>query len=114
MESTVAEGTALRNSPDYGRNGNLAREYAPEIADIVTKYTKFNGRRKPELLDPDTFSLVNYQEADRVLAEWKSITDEAERNLSSSCRQKQRDAFFETCSLSGEGLGASRPSYTSR
>ena len=40
---------------------------APQIADIVAKYTKYNGRRKPELLDPATFSLVNYREADTVL-----------------------------------------------
>ncbi len=53
-------------------------EYATPIADILSKYTKYNGRRKPELLDPNTFSLVDYQEADRVLADWKSITAEAE------------------------------------
>jgi glycosyl hydrolase family 115 (putative glucuronidase)/glycosyl hydrolase family 115 len=68
--------------------------YAPEIADIISKYTKFNGRRKPELLEPDTFSLVDYQEADRVAAEWKSITDEAER-IYHALPENERDAFFE-------------------
>ena len=29
-------------------------EYAGEIADIISKYTKYNGRRKPELLSPET------------------------------------------------------------
>ena len=28
-------------------------EYAAPIADILSKYTKYNGRRKPELLDPE-------------------------------------------------------------
>ena len=69
-------------------------QYAPEIADIVSKYTKYNGWRKPELLDPDTFSLVNYQEADRVLAGWKSITQKAEE-IYSSLPQNERDAFFQ-------------------
>src|SRR5580658_1136132 len=59
-----------------------AREFGPEhvgeIAEIMAKYTKYSGRRKPELLDESTFSLVNYQEADRVLAEWKSLAEEAE------------------------------------
>ena len=68
--------------------------YAPEIADIISKYTKFNGRRKPELLEPDTFSLVDYQEADRVAAEWKSTTDEAER-IDRALPENERDAFFE-------------------
>jgi hypothetical protein len=69
-------------------------EYAEQIADIVSKYTKFNGRRKPELIDPETFSQVNYQEADRVAAEWKAITDEAER-IYQALPAEKRDAFFE-------------------
>jgi hypothetical protein len=69
-------------------------KYAVEIARVVSRYAKFNGRRKPELLDPDTFSQVDYQEADRVLDEFKSITAEAEK-ISSQLAENQRDAFFE-------------------
>lgn len=69
-------------------------EYASPIADILSKYTKYNGRRKPELLDPTTFSLVNYQEADRVLADWKSLTLEAEQ-IYQKLPQNERNAFFE-------------------
>jgi hypothetical protein len=69
-------------------------EYAGRIADILTKYTKYNGRRKPELLDPTTFSLVNYQEADKVLADWKSLTAEAE-DIYQKLPGAQRNAFYE-------------------
>jgi hypothetical protein len=69
-------------------------EYAPQIADILSKYTKYNGRRKPELLDPNTFSVVDYQEADSVLAGWKSITAEAEE-ISKKLPENERNAFFE-------------------
>ena len=69
-------------------------EYAAPIADILTKYTKYNGRRKPELLAPNTFSLVDYQEADKVLAEWKAITTEAEK-IYQKLPANERDAFFE-------------------
>lgn len=69
-------------------------EYAPAIAGVISKYTKLNGRRKPELLEPTTFSLVDYQEADRVLAEWQSITSEAER-IYGSLPENMRDAFYE-------------------
>ena len=54
-------------------------EHATEIAHIVSQYTKLNGRRKPELIDPDTFSQVNYQEADRVLANGSRSSIEAEK-----------------------------------
>ncbi len=69
-------------------------EYAAQIADILSQYTKYNGRRKPELLDPNTFSLVDYQEADKVLAGWKSITAQAEE-IYQKLPENERDAFFE-------------------
>jgi hypothetical protein len=68
--------------------------YATEIADIVAKYTKYNGRRKPELLEPGTFSLENYGEADSVLAEWHTLTTSAER-IYRRLPESAKDAFFE-------------------
>jgi hypothetical protein len=74
------------------------REFGPahaaEIADLIAKYTKYNGRRKPELLEPNTFNLVNYREADTVLADWKSITAKAEK-ISAALPQEYRPAFYE-------------------
>jgi hypothetical protein len=69
-------------------------EYAAEIADIVSKYTQYNARRKPEQLEPDTYSQVNYQEADRVDSEWKSLTVRAE-TIYQKLPEERRDAFFE-------------------
>jgi hypothetical protein len=83
--------------PEFSRlwvEREFGAKYASEIADIIAKYTKFNGRRKPELLEPDTFSLVDYQEADRVAAEWKAIVDRAER-IYQTLPDNIRDAFFE-------------------
>jgi hypothetical protein len=68
--------------------------YAADIADIIAKYTKYNGRRKPELLEPGTFSLEDYDEADSVLADWKAIVDKAER-IYKQLPVEARDAFFE-------------------
>jgi Glycosyl hydrolase family 115/Gylcosyl hydrolase family 115 C-terminal domain/Viral BACON domain len=74
------------------------REFGPahanEIADLLAKYTKFNGRRKPELLEPETFSLINYREADTVLADWKSIAAKAEK-ISAALPEGYRPAFYE-------------------
>lgn len=68
--------------------------YASDIADILAKYTKYSGRRKPDLLEPETFSLVNYGEADRIVAEWQAITAKAEA-IYRALPDKARDAFFQ-------------------
>ena len=75
-----------------------AREFGPQladsIADMVAKYTHYNGRRKPELLGPDTFSLVNYQEAESVVGDWQALAAEAEA-IQQRLPAGRRDAFFE-------------------
>jgi hypothetical protein len=73
----------------------FGKEFAPQIASVVSKFTKYSARRKPELLSPDTYSLVNYQEADSVLADSKAIVAEAS-NLYQKLPLDERDAFFET------------------
>lgn len=74
------------------------REFGPahagEIAGIISRYTKYNGRRKPELLDPATYSQVNYLEADTVSADFRTIANDAEK-IYSSLPENARDAFFE-------------------
>jgi GH35 family endo-1,4-beta-xylanase len=72
----------------------FGQAHADEIADIFSKYTKYNGRRKPELVDPSTFSLVNYDEADRVVGEWRAITSKAEE-IYRTLPDDSRDAFYQ-------------------
>jgi hypothetical protein len=83
--------------PEYSRmwaQREFGAKYASEITGIIAKYTKYNGRRKPELIEPDTFNLVDYQEADRVLVEWQTITRQAE-TIYASLPTNEQDAFFE-------------------
>jgi hypothetical protein len=68
--------------------------HADEIAELMTRYAQYNGRRKPELLEPDTFSLTNYHEAERIEADWKALIAKAEA-LQKELPSNQRDAFFE-------------------
>ncbi len=74
------------------------REFGPahaaDIADIVAKYTKYNGRRKPEQLEPTTYSLINYREGENIVAEYREIAARAEK-ISAALPAKQRDAFFQ-------------------
>ena len=74
------------------------REFGPErgpaIADLLARYAKYNGRRKPELLEPGTYSLTNFQEAERIEAEWNSLAQRAEA-INKDLPADARDAFFE-------------------
>ena len=69
-------------------------QFAPDIADVLSKYTKYNGRRKPELLEPSTFSLIDYREADTVFADFQAAVAKAEE-IYSKLPENQHDAFFE-------------------
>ncbi len=69
-------------------------DHATDIADILNKYTQYNSRRKPELLEPGTYSLVNYHEAETVVADFKAITAKAEA-IYQKLPENRRDAFDE-------------------
>lgn len=56
----------------------FGKKYAFQIAELIALYTKYNARRKPELLSADTYSLIHYQEADRVVAEYRRLAEKAE------------------------------------
>jgi hypothetical protein len=75
-----------------------AREFGPahavEIADLIAKTLKYNGRRKPELLEPDTYSVIDYLEADRAVADYDAIVSRAEA-IGRELPAEARDAFFE-------------------
>ena len=84
----VSEYTKLWAQREFGP------QYADQIADIVSKYTKYNARRKPELLDPNTFSIVNYREADTVVADFNAIKAKAEQ-IYQNLPDIAKDAFFQ-------------------
>ena len=69
-------------------------EHAAEIASLLTGYTKLNARRKPEQLEPDTFSLTHFDEADRVFNAWQSLTERAEK-INDELPPPWRPAYFE-------------------
>jgi hypothetical protein len=69
-------------------------QYAGEIADIIEKYTKYNARRKPELLAPTTYALNDYLEADRIVADFQDIVSKAEA-IYRKLPEKVRDAFYD-------------------
>jgi hypothetical protein len=93
-------------NPDQWKSDDLmeytrlwaAREFGPEhadeIANLISRCEKFNSRIKPELLSPGTFSLVNYHEAENVLADYASLVVNAKR-IENELPDDAKDAFFE-------------------
>ena len=68
--------------------------HAPEIADILTAYTRYNSRRKPELLAPDTYSLIHYREAERIVEDYNALVVQAER-IYENLPAAYRDAYYQ-------------------
>ncbi len=75
-----------------------AREFGPdhadEIAFIISLYTKFNGRRKPELLSPYTYSLTDYHEAEWIVNEYNALALRAEE-IQQQLPVEMHDAFYD-------------------
>ncbi|KAG8741234.1 hypothetical protein FRC10_003156 [Ceratobasidium sp. 414] len=49
-----------------------------EIARLVRNMTMFNARRKHELLNGTTYSLVNYHEAENIVATWNDMVSRSQ------------------------------------
>lgn len=72
----------------------FGKEHAVEIANLVSKYTKYNLWRKPEAQVPNVFSVVNHQEADSVIKLWQDLVDRVEK-LQPKISKEAQDSFFQ-------------------
>jgi hypothetical protein len=84
----LGEFTRLWAAREFGQ------EHADEIATAMEEYTRYNGRRKPELIDANTFSLTNYGEADRVYDEWERLQSRVDK-LATELPENERASYFE-------------------
>jgi hypothetical protein len=75
-----------------------AREFGPagaeEIAHIVNDSTRLAGRRKPELLDAGTYSLLDFREFELVVADYAALAGRAQA-VAEPLPAASRDAFYE-------------------
>lgn len=75
-----------------------AREFgtaqANDIASIMNRYAMYAARRKYELVGASTYSVINYNEADTVLDQWKTLEDDAQRVHRQLSKDRQ-SAFFQ-------------------
>ncbi|KAI0651150.1 hypothetical protein C8Q79DRAFT_1004466 [Trametes meyenii] len=76
------------------REFDLSFSDATEVASLIHNVTRHNMRRKPELLNSTTYSLVNYREAETVLAELQNAVTASTR-LYDSLSESKKAAFFQ-------------------
>src|SRR5690606_20209668 len=60
--------------------------HAPAIASLLQTYTAHNGRRKPEAIEPGSYSIFHYGEAERIsteLAQAEALADQLQQQLAS-------------------------------
>ena len=80
--------------PGSGRRASSATPTPRAIGEIVTSYSQLAARRKPELLGPETYSLVHFDEVDRVAREWGLLQGRAE-TIEAALPREYRDAYFQ-------------------
>ncbi len=69
-------------------------DFTNEIVEVLTQYPRFNARRKPELLSPTTYSLINYQEAEKVVADYNALAKKAE-SVYNQLPAAKKDAYYQ-------------------
>ncbi len=83
----------LKSYPETWAAAQFGEEYAHEIGEIILKYSQFNSRRKPELLDENTYSIDNH-EFDTVVNQYNDLLQEAMK-INSVLPAGYNDAFYE-------------------
>ncbi len=71
----------------------FGKKYVPEIAELLSGYSKFNNRRKPEMLSDNTYSF-NYFEWERVTKDYTVLAEKAEK-IGQQLPPQYKDAYFQ-------------------
>ncbi|HSV11963.1 MAG TPA: glycosyl hydrolase 115 family protein [Hanamia sp.] len=72
----------------------FGEKYAKEIGNVLQKYSQYISRRKPELLSPETYSVTDYNEAERIISQYRQLVEEAEK-INTELPVEYKDAYFE-------------------
>ena len=75
-----------------------AREFGPElsesVAEVAHKYSRLASLKKFELIETRTFSVHNYNEAEKILDDWNALAKKAQ-DVHNKLDKKYHDAFFQ-------------------
>ncbi|KAJ2928398.1 hypothetical protein H1R20_g8706, partial [Candolleomyces eurysporus] len=76
------------------REFDVSAAMAGTITQIVGNLTRFTARRKPEFWNGTTYSLINYREAETVLAGWSTLLNASNR-VYNSLSETFQPAYFQ-------------------
>ncbi len=72
----------------------FGQQYAGDIAEITAEYTKYSARRTPEMITPNTYSLENYREADRIIEEYHQLLEKS-KNIYDKLPESHKSAYYQ-------------------
>ena len=72
----------------------FGKEHAEPIANYLSLYGKYNGRRKPELIDANSYSLVNFKEAETVVSDYNQLAFKVD-SLDKLLPSNMKDAYYQ-------------------
>jgi hypothetical protein len=84
----------IRDYIEMWSQREFGSEFAKEIAEIYVQYSRFNARRKPEILDQSIYSLINYREAEKVVEEFNALAAKAEE-IHDKLPEEMKDTFYD-------------------
>jgi hypothetical protein len=88
------DATDIKSYTENWCAAQFGKDHAVEIAGILATYAKYNGRRKPELLNEETYNPRNYGEAQTVTNDYDKLVKRAEK-INDALPAEYKDAFFE-------------------
>ncbi|KAF2098882.1 hypothetical protein NA57DRAFT_39709 [Rhizodiscina lignyota] len=71
--NTVSAWTKQWSSQQWGPDA------ADDVADVIERLTKLSNLRKFEQVDENLYSVLNYNEADDILAQWQDLAADAQK-----------------------------------
>jgi hypothetical protein len=78
---------------DFARR-EFGAELGPEIAEVLRRYYRLGFARKPEAMDADSFSIRDFDEANRRVNDYATLLKDAQ-GLYGRVPTEKKDAFYE-------------------
>ncbi|KAE8141745.1 hypothetical protein BDV38DRAFT_296360 [Aspergillus pseudotamarii] len=76
------------------RTFDLGPAVSQQCSELLLRYDRLVALRKHEHIEPDTFSLINYDEAEDILRRWQELLSQAEE-LEKSVPASMMPAYFQ-------------------
>lgn len=73
---------------------NFDGQFSEDIANLLKLYTKYNARKTPELLETNTYSLIDYNEAETIVNDYNALAEKA-KEINEKLKPEYKEAFYQ-------------------